>query len=83
MLRFPDSLLNETAVLLPYAGVRLTANQYFDNAISLKKAAYRYELLRFTFQLIQIKIKFLCQGCSFKTPPDSVTNRLGVANHCC
>uniref|UniRef100_A0A8R1DX97 Endothelin-converting enzyme 1 n=1 Tax=Caenorhabditis japonica TaxID=281687 RepID=A0A8R1DX97_CAEJA len=38
---FPDSLLNETAVLLPYAGVRLTANQFFDNAISLKKAAYR------------------------------------------
>ncbi|CAI5443087.1 unnamed protein product [Caenorhabditis angaria] len=38
---FPDSLLNETAVLLPYAGVRLTANQYFENAVSLKKAAYR------------------------------------------
>ncbi|CAB3411358.1 unnamed protein product [Caenorhabditis bovis] len=38
---FPDSLLNETAVLLPYAGVRLTANQYFDNAVSLRKSIYR------------------------------------------
>ncbi|CAD6199068.1 unnamed protein product [Caenorhabditis auriculariae] len=38
---FPNSLLNETAVLLPFAGVRLTANQYFDNAVSLKKTAVR------------------------------------------
>lgn len=38
---FPDSLLNETAVLSPYAGVRLTANAFFDNAVALKKAAVR------------------------------------------
>lgn len=38
---FPDMLMNETAVLLPYAGVRLTANRYFENAITLRKTEVR------------------------------------------
>ena len=43
---FPDMLMNETAVLLPYAGVRLTANKYFENAITLRKAEVREMLSR-------------------------------------
>ncbi|CAI4230974.1 unnamed protein product [Auanema sp. JU1783] len=38
---FPDSLLNETSVLMPFAGVRLTGNQFFENALTLKKTAVR------------------------------------------
>uniref|UniRef100_A0A1I7XAS8 Neprilysin n=1 Tax=Heterorhabditis bacteriophora TaxID=37862 RepID=A0A1I7XAS8_HETBA len=38
---FPDYLLNETTVLAPYAGIRLTANQYFNNALTLKKMAVK------------------------------------------
>ena len=43
---FPDMLLNETAVLLPYAGVRLTANKYFENAITLRKTEVREMLAK-------------------------------------
>ena len=39
-------LMNETAVLLPYAGVRLTANKFFENAVTLRKTEVREVLAR-------------------------------------
>ncbi|VDM67040.1 unnamed protein product [Strongylus vulgaris] len=43
---FPDTLLNESAVLAPYEGVQMSSNRYFDNALQLKRAAVRLVLLR-------------------------------------
>ncbi|CAJ0606497.1 unnamed protein product [Cylicocyclus nassatus] len=43
---FPDTLLNETAVLAPFEGVQLTRDRYFDNALQLKRAAVRTVLTR-------------------------------------
>ena len=33
--------MNETEVLAPFAGIRLVANEFFENAIQLKKASVR------------------------------------------
>uniref|UniRef100_A0A914X3A2 Uncharacterized protein n=1 Tax=Plectus sambesii TaxID=2011161 RepID=A0A914X3A2_9BILA len=35
---YPDYLSNQTRILSPYVGVRLTADTYFDNAVALKRA---------------------------------------------
>ncbi|PAV77556.1 hypothetical protein WR25_07172 [Diploscapter pachys] len=43
---FPDSLMNETEVLAPFAGIRLVANEFFENAIQLKKASVRKMLVK-------------------------------------
>ncbi|KAK6734723.1 hypothetical protein RB195_018113 [Necator americanus] len=43
---FPDALLNETAVLAPYEGVQIAVDNFFDNALQLKRAAVRNVLSR-------------------------------------
>ncbi|EYC27950.1 hypothetical protein Y032_0008g265 [Ancylostoma ceylanicum] len=43
---FPDTLLNESAVMAPYEGVQMSTNRYFDNALQLKRAAVRDVLSR-------------------------------------
>ncbi|CAJ0958823.1 unnamed protein product, partial [Mesorhabditis belari] len=42
---YPKMLLNETAVLMPFAGIRLSADRYFENAVALKRVEVR-EILR-------------------------------------
>lgn len=39
---FPDYITNQALVLKPYAGVRITANTFFENSLTLRKVYVRW-----------------------------------------